>query len=663
MATHLFNKSKRSISDRRFYWSPTIPLEWDIAMESNIVESKEINSVLYYEIGLTPDLNWPNEEDMFNVYNPLEPDKTNSRLLLVGDLSIDNNNVEYDYTQDLLYTEISESNFKRVISHGYSQYLWAIRGYNKYGHVSAWSLIKKFSGIYQAPDSSFTVDTIDQYAKNRIIKLHGTKSSFIADIEVNTKTGNVNFVNEHTWEVDVALKPGENIFNIRAVPEYGLPTPYRQVKTILSTGEIGTRLIPNTFDQFGALYGVDRLTNLNESNTDYALRIKDVFIHPANSNLEGLHNSIARNLNLSYDDYALVIRPSVIDINKRSDEAFRNLKIILTTNYAHLVSEDFCSKNELIYIDAQDDSLRPNSFLQYIDSNNNSIIIKDAYGNVIDPLNIKVDFKENKIYLYNLKHKHSMYYVTYPKKISTPITNTITLNELITNLEALIYNDTQIVDVTLSSDLTGDELADGLLRQELRLLGNSRYTKDDTEQYGVPLRWTNLSIFHLVDEEFWDRSKNNDGNLYNTKIESYVDMFKNKVHRTWDQVILDEDVWDNSEESQQYLPGILDAMFGYYRSSNLTHQYKHSFLQALDKGFVSELDKSILKYIGINKEDIKSGIGYDLDLKVTILKPTIIEQLTDPDTQNINISWYITGHVNELNYLPNTPYGAQLFNL
>lgn len=663
MATHLFNKSKRGIADRIFYWSPTIPLEWDIALEVNTVESKEISAVSHYELGITPNLNWPNEEDMFKSYNPLDPDRTNARLYLINDLSILNNNIEYDYDKDLLYTEISEQDFKNIISHGYPEYLWAIRGYNKYGHVSAWSLIKKFSAIYQAPDTSFTIDNVNLYSSNKIIKLYGTKSSFICDIEINNKTGNSTFPNEHTWESDIVLKPGENIFNVRGIPEYGLPTSYKQVKTILTTGEIGTRLVPNSFDQFGALYGVDRLVNINESNTDYAERIKDVFIHPANSNLEGLHNSIARNLNLSYDDFALVVRPSIIDTNKRSDEAFKNLKLLLTTNYAHLISNDFYSKNEIVYINEQDYSLTPSSFLQYIDSNNDSIVIKDAYGNVLDSKNFKVDFLKNKIYLYNLTHKHSKYYITYPKKISTSITSTTTLNELKSSLESLIYNDTQIIDVTLSSDLTGSELADGLLRQEIKLAGNSRYIKDTVEFYGSPIRWTNLSIFHLVDEEFWDRNKNSDGNLYNTKIESYVDMFKNKAHRTWDQIILDEDVWDNSEESQAYLPGVLDAMFGYYRSSNLIHNSKFSFLQALDKGFVSELDKSILKYIGINKDDIKSGIGDNLDLKVTILKPTINEQLTAPNTQNINISWYITGQVDEINYLPNTPYGAQLFSL
>jgi hypothetical protein len=77
--------------------------------------------------------------------------------------------------------------------------------------------------------------------------------------------------------------------------------PYGQIVIHLKDGSTQTMSLAlhhvwNFFDEFGALLACPRL--FGENNSDYKLRILDVFINPANSTKFGLANGVARELGI-----------------------------------------------------------------------------------------------------------------------------------------------------------------------------------------------------------------------------------------------------------------------------------------------------------------------------------------------------------------------------
>jgi hypothetical protein len=663
MAIPQVDNQYRGPSDNTFRWTPTAPQEVKVAVSGDVSDYTEITYIKEYEIGITPDLGWDNVYDMFTAYSPSNPDSSNTKLFTKNGLSVESETLEFDIKNNQLVLSLTADDMDQILSPGYKDYLWAVRGYSNRGVPSEWSEIRKFHGKYEESEDSITVTDLDRILNKSSIVVRGTKSESIRAVEINGQTGNTRYPNSFQWEAEFIPDVGTNTFNIRGLPYYGNPTQVKKIETTLHTGEIGIQITPNHFDEWGALYGVDRITSIQESNKDYANRIKDVFIHRGESNLRGLHHSICRDLALNYDDYALVLRPHLIQESVRSDDLFPNLRVFIDTNYLYIDSRDFWVNDEYHELDPQDDSFVLNYDLS-LTSSIEDVEIKESAGKRIDRRNITYNEKTKKYHVH--KNGIDRVWVNYPKMIKTVISKPTTLSELKNSLNSLSYNGTTLIDATLSSDLTGNESADGLVRGIYPIRTYSRYFIDNSKFYGVPLRWSNLSVFTLIDESFWDRYINENGHLLNTKIESYVDIFKNKFHLTWDQIVLDEDVWDpilESTEEAATLPFVLDAYFGYWTSSSTDRKYRYDTAQAFDRGFICQYDKSVLKYVGIAKEDIKSGIGRDQDLKVVIPEPRVKEVLTEPDVYKGKVSWTVTGQVDDSTYLPSTPYGSLLFEL
>ena len=373
-------------------------------------------------------------------------------------------------------------------------------------------------------------------------------------------------------------------------------------------------------------------------------------------------NSIVRNLNLDYDDYALVVTTSYIN-SRKSDIVYPGIKLELTTNAAHISSPYFNVTNEYHQVDTQSSTITTNYKIVYgIDDS--LIKLYNKPGVLLDKSKYTIDIEFNTIYINDSSIDNI--WISYPRKLSFPIDGTTTLSQLKTGIEALTYNDSQILSVTLSSNRNGFELADGLIRGVYKIGSSARYTDDNNiVNYGVPLRWSDLSIFRLIDTEFQNRYLNNEGHFLNTAIESYINIFKDKSHFHIGKSVCDHDVWDSVDElteASSYLPSVLNQSRGYYRSSNHSHSDRFSCLDASERLFRSELDKSNLSYIGIPVDNFTSGIGDGDDLKVIITKNDIAEVLTIPSVFRATVSHNITGQVDDIRYFPDGVYGGTLFN-
>lgn len=665
MASLQHDVQVRGPQDATFRWSATEPLQFNIAVTGGVPDYIEVTDIVEYEIGITPDLGWDVEVEMLDPYSPHDPDKTNTRLFTKRGLHTDLGTLTYDGDKEQVYVTLTDDEMDSFMSDGFPDYIWSVRGYTRHGVKSAWASIRRFKGRYQASDASFTVAPLPEVSRTVTTTIAGTKNDYIRAISINNLTGHVRYPSSDTWEADVVLGPGENVFDICGLPTFGRATSIKKVRTILTTGEVGLQHTPNTFDHLGALFGVDRLTKLDETNDNYASRIQDVFIHPAESNLQGLHNAISRNLNLSYDDYALVVRPALLESWKRSDDLYSNLRMEIDTNKIYVSSPDFRVDREHHQVDPQDLSVTLDNSVVILPDLKETVTVFSPVGQEVPYNDFTFDYDGRKV-TFKEGYQYQDVWVSYSRKLSTDIGPSVSLVQLQTGLTGLSYKGHPILDVSLSTGRSGLESTDGLLRNEFTMQGNDRFKHPvNGVQYGRPLRWSNLTLHHIMDTGLWDRYYNEDNHLLNTVIESYVDSFKKKSHTTWEQVILDEDIWDPVTEDAYAanLPHMLDAKFGYWTSSNVNEPTRYTTTQAFDRGYIAQHDKSLMIYIGVPTERIKSGIGRDKDLKVVIKKPRTIEQLTEPDVYRATVRWSVTGQVDDSTYLPNSPYGSLLFGL
>lgn len=633
----------------------SLAVSWTVTGTSYV----EVTDAYEYEIGITPDLGWANERDMFNPYNISSPYNTNSSLILKR---LSSTGCYYDAQTRSVSMGLSEDEIQQVLAFGYPEYLWAVRSYDKFGNPSPWSEIRRFYGVHDRPISHFDLQTDLDGNNFPVVTLFGKKDPSIKYIEVSDNTGIAYYPSSDSWRCEFVLTGGLNELYIRGIPYNGIPTAYYRAKAKLETGQLYKHNIYNTFDDFGTLHGVDRLNSFNENNESYKERIKDVFIHPAGSNLIGLHNSIARNLDLDYDDAAITIVPNTVPYSGTIDRIYPSVSALIDTNYILFASPSFVVENEYHVVDPQDLSVGFNYFVNL----NEDVKVHYPYGVDVPTNHYHIDRENNLIIFLKEMYSSKEVYVTYKKFIPVNIGSDYTLSTVVSSINAITYNGYTLFDAELSPNLDGTQSSDGILRGPLRIRSTDRYRDSNGDiQYGTKIRWTDIAIHRLSDKEFQNRFVNSDGTTLNSAIDGYIETFKDIAHQTWDRVQLDKDVWDSVSEDElpnNLSPNILDSQKGYWVSYRKNGEEQRMFFtQAFDIGFTSEYDKSRLVYKGIKTEDFKSGIGDGNDLKLIVYKDTTKEVLTPPSVYRSTVSWEVTGQLTDSSYLPNTVFGGILF--
>lgn len=668
------NPVRRGSLDGQFYWSPTHPFQYELPTGASstglgqlATGDLEVTSIESYQVGISPDLGWPNVTDLFKEYSPSDPFLTNSQLHLEKDLSVDKGTLTFVENTNLLKANISESTMDSVLRPGFDKYMWAVRALDKYGNYSRWSFVQAFQGIREAPSRLISVDLLDNKSRYRTVTLRGSKSASISAIEVNEDTGFTRYPTRLSWEHDIVLSTGVNSFSIRGFPRAGRPTDYLKTWVELPTGTTSSHHLFNIFDDYGSVYGVDRLTSLYESNSEYKTRIKDVFIHPAGSSLEGLHYSIARNLNLTYDDEAMIIQPAFLASNsgERSDAYYPGMTLIIDTNYAAVAAPGFRVYSEHHVVDPQSISITLNEPLYLTELDDDSpLTIDSPLGTTLHRNDYSVDKDNNSVTFNKDEMKYGDVWVSYSREYRTSIGTGVTISYLETALGDITHDGRPLVTGNQSAAYpTGS--SDGLLRQRIPLSSTTRWIDSKgNRKFGNRVRWTDVSLHELMDSQFQERYKNEYGHLLNTKIESFVEIFKKKAHFDWERSVTDKDMWDPVDETTETasrFDNLWDPIKGFWKSSRFLDQKKYTTTQAIDLGFVSEIDKSELVYMGIPVDEFKSGIGRDQDLKVVIKEGLHKEELTPPNIYRETVSFSVTGQVNEATYFPQTLFGGLLF--
>jgi hypothetical protein len=611
-----------------------------------------------YELAVTPNLNWPTQIDMFKPYNPGEPMFSNTKLfvktLAATGLTYDTETRQYQHT-------LTEDEMQGILGFSYPDYLFSVRAIDNHGTRSQWANIRSFDAVLEHASNLFSVFPFESPSPAPAITLMGSKSASISAIEIDGDTGATRYPNVQKWEYDLSLTGGLNELFIRGVPQYGRATAYQKVKVDFPTGEVRVQYIYNTFDDFGAQHGVDRLQVYDETNVQFRVRIKDAFLHPAESNLLGLHHAIARDLDLPYDDEALTIIPNQLPYSGRMDQFYPSLRVNIRTNDIAIASPFFLVHNEHHRVQPQDLTVRLDIEPHYGPDPE----VFSPPGNKVSDKEYAVDATSDTIRFKGESWAGREVFVTYARNYHVGIGEATTLSTVKTDLEAILIEGRQLFLVTLSPYRDGTETSDGLLRGPLDIQSTARFRdKDGVIQYGRSVRWTNLSLHRLTDPAFQSRYVNADGSPLNTKVEGYVEVFRGKAHHEWDKVVLGLDVWDpvdQTTEDGSNLPNLTDPIKGYWKSSAVEEQDRFTSTEAFDREFIAEKDRSTMVYIGIPYNEFKSGIGRDNDLKVVVKEPTKEEVLTEPSTFRASVSFIVTGQIQDSTFFPQTVFGGILF--
>lgn len=632
----------------------SVSVSWNNTTGASIAEMVDVDK---YEIGLTPDLGWSDEMAMFKSYMPESPLFSNAQFKAYV---IDKDEVALNLNLGSASITVPENIMDDVLSYGYPTYLWAIRAIDRHGNRSTWSTPRRFDGVYEFPSRFLSVETPTSPSLSPVVTIMGTRDAQITRVEVNGFTGSTRYPNEETWEYDIALSGGLNDFFVRGIPNLGRKTAYQKVSIELTTGQVRRHAVYNTFDDFGALHGADRIRAYDEDNSSYKTRIKDVFIHPAESNLIGLHHGITRELDLDYNDEVLNILPNTLPYSGRVDNLYPSIEAYVDTNKISLGSPTFVVHNELHKVDPHNLSIRLDNNPYYGPTPQ----IESPIGNKISLDQFDTDYEGRTITFKEEKWGSKQVWVTYAKKLEVPIGPSITIAEVRDSLNGLSYNNQTLLEVTASSSYTGMS-SDGLLRGPFQIRSTQRYRDENgSVQFGTRLRWSDFSIHRLTDPNYQSRFYNDCGTVLNTRIESYVDYFKTKAHFDWERVVLDRDVWDPvSENNGAGLPNHLDAKKGWWEGTNQNFTGQYSTTVAFDRGMIDEEDKTNLVYKGIKQSEFKSGIGDDDDLKIVIKPSSRTEVLTEPDVYRANLRWEVTGQVDDATFLPDNVYNGRLFRL
>jgi hypothetical protein len=612
-----WNLATRDYEDRTFRWKQVVGLE------PTPDQGYELTQAASYLIQITPDLGWPNVESMFEPYVDSPVALGNARLIAVGPIEID------DLTQiedETVTYSVPLDTMKAVLAPAFSRYLWRVLPISQSGVIGSPSSIQTFIGRVIILSTEWTVDALPEFSAGLGVTLTGRKSPGIARIEINGTDQLTLYPNNETWNAEFTLHAGRNIFDIRAIDAQGNTSEYRRVETFVEYSQPATFEYYNRFDDFGAMLDLPRLPG--EKNHPYRERIKDVMVHRASCTYPGLLNGILRELDLSYDDEAIYLEPG---IDSDTQRAFTDIYVWLDVDGLHIVSPRYRVYSEYHEINPNTRQIRITNKAPLT-----RIVLEQPRGQALDPKTYTVE-ADGLVTLLGEVRLHDPVYVSYNYYHTISATDK-TVAEFIDAINDFEVEGNQQIVAEMGDNMTSSAPASGL--QQFRrtfLSAANRYTTagEVSIEGRMPIRWTEIELYALMDPKFKDRYLNTWGSRFNTAYDAWAMGMKSLMHTTWGYLVADDNVWSHPEirvSGLGTLETVFDANPGYWVSPATGRIY--SMRQAAANGMVDPGDGSALGFHGIPWVYLRSGVGDSNDLLVFLTEQPgdigqeVTEQLT-----------------------------------
>lgn len=373
----------------------------------------------------------------------------------------------------------------------------------------------------------------------------------------------VDYPDSSTWTAEIVLEEGRVDYEYRLISQAGTPTPWKSLQVKLSKTDPEEKDINNSLDGWGTLLDTKRLPG--ESNRAYKTRLLDVYVHKGSSTHNGLINSICRDLSLSYEDEALVVLPNY---SATTGKMFDNISMAVTCLNVKVTSTDLVVEENVI----PDEFNRVNTSRSFF----KIISLKDLNDNDVD-----WHLNDKKIYVAD----QTPLKIIYQFYLNIELTGK-TLTEIKDELEALKNDDgDELLSVSVDSEFVSED-ASKLLPLQWTEIKEWHLNAKGQDTNGLPLKWAEVKIIPIWDEDYVESLEDENGSLYLSKYVHYYETLVKQSKQFWGSFVPGVTLYPSEKfpiYGMQYLKTIPDAEL-----SNIDHR------------------------------NFRSGIGYGIDLLVTV---------------------------------------------
>lgn len=601
-----WNLTVRDYEDRTFQWGLVAGLEPDPSLGYQFVEAAS------YRLEITPDLGWTELEAMFTPYEP-GTGTGNGRLKVFRDLVVGSHLVDQG-DQSVQY-QVALDDMRRILAPGFERYLWRVVAVSENGHEGHPSAVQSFRGRVVVSRAAWTVNGPSGPLQGLTARLSGTRQAHVSSIEINDTDAWTSYPSPETWEAEVPLSGGRNVFFVRAFDAQGNGSEYRKVEVEVKNEALETHAYFNTFDEFGFLMGLSRLPG--ERNASYKARIQDVLVHRAGPKYWQIMNGLGRELDLSYIDEALRILPA---IDTETGRRYANVRVWKTSSWIYVSDPRMVARHE--YVELGGNTWKAELAHPHVLS---EVVVEQPIGQVVPSSAYTVEDGE-------ITFKHPTYtqrplYVTYTYAERFKSYDR-TVTALVTDLNNFTVEGKNLLSVTIDPNMTGSESASGLQTFPVTTLGSSYRTAGDLVVSHFPVRWMEVELHAFLEEDFVARFRNDHGSLFGSRYAGWAMQIKRQMHTTWGFLVADKNVWSHPRLRTSGIGSLSthwDSFQGGWVSTVSGPVY--STRQAWPRSFRDPANQSHLRVHGVPWRHLRGGIGdgWSLRLALEDLDPTPIE--------------------------------------
>jgi hypothetical protein len=399
-----------------------------------------------------------------------------------------------------------------------------------------------------------------------------------------------------TWQADVILSPGDNVFQIQGADVSSNPTEVVEITVTLDSHSPEIFELFNDIGKLGIHQGLSRLPG--EKNIYFLRRVQEAPYYPSGADYTGLREAIARDLGLTTDRNAFTI---AVRRDTYLNPISESLTLEITPSAALVDADELVIDNEAHRVDPAFNGF----YLDYEPRYESDVELFTRDRTKIDESDYRVHCYERKVVFETDDFDRTWVRARYNYRESVAMEGT--LSQLATALEAIQIRGLQALTTTVQG---GSRLAEWLSHRTRLLL---------TAQ-GETLNWAPIQIYNLPEQRFRDSLLNSHGAAYLTRLEAWAKAIAKRSKFGWQAVILDVDTWDPLYKTRNnaVLPHLLDSYRGYWSCADPTDSERYNWSAYVGYGgFCPNHPSEPLTYIGVKDEEWHSGIGDGDDLKVT----------------------------------------------
>lgn len=621
------NKLTRTKATRTFRWQAVV-------QPPNLPLGLDYKKAFAYRLEITPDLGHQNPDQLFQHYDASQ--KTGNPRLKVFDFLLPD--VELTETVDHLTYVVSQDDWDRIINPPFERYFWRVTALTEEGVPGFPSDFASFEVQTEVKNSAWAItETPEPAGFTQVIA--GTKGTEIASIQVLGQSPKVTYPTPTTWRLEVPIQTLKETLYVRAVDQSGNASSYRSVPVQLEKLTPEDWKLWNALDELGLMVGMSRYEG--ETNPDFKTRIQDAYKHRAGVHYSGLRSALARVFGFltSQEDRALNIQRNV-PIGQ--DQLRGNvLRLMIGPGEISVWGDQFRATLERHIVDGHSWSIAVDRNMEDFEP-----IVESPLGHQVDPRSFAVENSDNRIRFLVPDYNGKEVFVSYEYRETVTLAGK-TLSQVETDLEAIQLDGQRVLNVTVKAGFEA-KAAEGLEQMPSTPVLNLNYIdQSGAEVFGMPIRWSPVRLYALQDPEYQKLHENEFGNLFNTLVDSFADQLRALAGQTWGFLVADKALFVDTDSLREMagLPTTLDIPFGYYLSGKTNTKYDYHQFMAL--GGLDPEDGSVLIQVGVPDTLLKSGVGSQDDLLVTVKKnnPTSLEtptaespvvQLIDSDLQDLS---------------------------